>query len=118
MKNAHQRYCLRKERIKKKIRGSSERPRLFVYRSLRQMYAQVIDDGSGNTMVSDSTCLKDFKSKNMSGKISDAQMVGERIAKKALSLGIKRVVFDRGGWPYHGRIKALAEAARKTGLEF
>lgn len=116
MKSSTHRHLLRKERLKKTIRGTSERPRLYVYRSLRQMYAQIIDDNTGNVLVSDSSVGKELKNKN--SNIACAKKIGECIAKKSLDAGIKKVVFDRGGWPYHGRIKALAESARKTGLDF
>ena len=118
MKSAQERYYLRKERTKKKIRGTSERPRLSVYRSLCQIYAQVIDDSTGNVLAADSTLAKDFGNNKKGGNIAAAEQIGKRIAEKTLKGGITQVVFDRGGWPYLGRIKALAESARKAGLKF
>ncbi|MFH1379710.1 MAG: 50S ribosomal protein L18 [bacterium] len=118
MKNALARYKLRKIRIRKKVFGTSARPRLRVYRSLKQVYAQVIDDVTGRVLAADSTISKLNGKVTNGGSIAAANVIGERIAKKAISAGITKVVFDRGGWPYHGRIKALAESARKAGLEF
>jgi large subunit ribosomal protein L18 len=100
-------------RIRRKLAGSTERPRLNVYRSLNHIYAQVIDDQTGVTIVSAST----IKAKT-GGNVAAAKEVGAEIAKKAVEKGIKKVVFDRGGYLYHGRIKALADAAREAGLEF
>ncbi len=110
----------RKKRIRKKIRGTPERPRLCVYRSLRHIYAQIIDDTTGRTLAAASTLSKDIAPVvgKDSGNKKGAAIVGEAIAKIALSKGIKKVVFDRNGFLYHGRVKALAEAARKAGLEF
>lgn len=106
-------------RVRKKISGTPERPRLNVYRSLKHIYAQVIDDTSGHTLVSASTLDPSLKGKlAKTGNKEAARLVGELLAEKALSKGIKRVVFDRGGYLYHGRIKALAEGARSRGLEF
>ena len=96
--------------------GTPERPRLNVYRSLNHIYAQVIDDASGNTIFSASTREKDANSKGANA--ASAKAVGALIAKKAKDKGITRVVFDRGGYLYHGNIKALADAARENGLEF
>lgn len=110
----------RRKRIKKKIRGTPERPRLCVYRSLRHIYAQIIEDTTGNTLASASSLSKEVASiigKN-GGNKKAAAIVGETIAKIALSKGIKKVVFDRNGFLYHGRVKELAEAARRMGLEF
>ncbi len=110
----------RKKRIRKKIFGTPERPRLCVYRSLKHIYAQIIDDTTGRTLVAASSLSKDLRpiigkdGRNKRG----AAIVGEAIAKLALQKGIKKVVFDRNGFLYHGRVKALAEAARKAGLEF
>ena len=103
--------------IRKKIVGTAERPRLAVYRSLQNIFVQVIDDTTGNTLVSASTIEKGAKIENGSN-IEAAKQVGERIAKKALDKGITAVVFDRGGYIYTGRIKALADAAREAGLKF
>ena len=109
----------RHERIRKKVAGTPERPRLSVYRSLDHMYAQIIDDYSKQTVVSASSIDKEFKDKKShKGNIATAKQVGELIAKKALGKGVKKVVFDRGGYLYHGRVKALAEAAREAGLDF
>ena len=111
----------RHERIRKKVVGTTERTRLSVYRSLSHMYAQVIDDFKGSTIAAASSLDKELKGKDKKsgkGNISAAKQVGELIAKKALKKGIKRVVFDRGGYLYHGRVKALADAARENGLEF
>ncbi len=100
-------------RIRRKLSGSTERPRLNVYRSLSHIYAQVIDDQTGVTLVAAST----IKAKT-GGNVAAAKEVGTEIAQKAIEKGIKKVVFDRGGYLYHGRIKALADAAREAGLEF
>jgi large subunit ribosomal protein L18 len=108
-------------RIRKKMQGTDERPRLNVYRSLNHIYAQVIDDGKGVTLVSASTTSgnKESKSKKKTGgNLASAKEVGKLIAQRAQEKGVKKVVFDRGGYLYHGRIKALAEAAREAGLEF
>lgn len=106
-------------RLRKKIKGIPERPRLNVFKSNRYFYAQIIDDSIGNTLVSSSSLEKDMKVA-CSGKcnIETAKKVGEAIAKKAVDHGIKSVVFDRGGYIYHGKIKAFADAAREAGLEF
>ncbi|MGE5631154.1 MAG: 50S ribosomal protein L18 [Caulobacteraceae bacterium] len=106
-------------RMRKKLQGTTERPRLNVYRSLNNIYAQVIDDEKGVTLVSASTLDKELKDKvNHGGNKESAKAVGELIAKRALEAGIKQVVFDRGGYIYHGRVKELADAAREAGLEF
>jgi large subunit ribosomal protein L18 len=103
------------KRIRRKVRGSTERPRLAVYRSLNHIYAQVIDDERGQTLVSASTTEKDLRGET-GGNIEAAQRVGRTIAERALSAGIANVVFDRGGYLYHGRVKALTDAAREAGL--
>ncbi len=109
----------RHSRIRKKVFGFAERPRLTVYRSLNHVYAQIIDDTGQNTLVSASSLDKGLgDKKSHKGNVKTAKLVGEVIAKKALDKGIKKVVFDRSGYLYHGRVKALAEAARKAGLEF
>jgi len=109
----------RHERIRKKVSGTTERPRLSVHRSLSHMYAQIIDDFKGSTIAAASTLDKELKGKDKkSGNIGSAKQVGELIAKRALQKGVKKVVFDRGGYLYHGRVKALADAAREAGLEF
>lgn len=102
-------------RIRRKVRGSSERPRLAVYRSLNHIYAQVVDDLSGQTIVSASTTEKDLRGAT-GGNIDAARRIGKTIAERALAKGISSVVFDRGGYLYHGRIKALTDAAREAGL--
>lgn len=106
-------------RVRKKIRGSGERPRLAVFRSASHIYAQVIDDDQGRTLASASTVDKEIRPENRNGgNLAAARVVGSRIAERAAQLGIKRVVYDRGGYVFHGRVKALADAARKGGLEF
>ena len=110
----------RKKRIKNKIRGTSERPRLTVFRSSRHIYVQIIDDVFSNTLVESSSLSKELKTKcnGYGGNIKSALLIGESIAKLALEKGINKVVFDRNGFLYHGRIKAVAESAREHGLEF
>ena len=103
-------------RVRKKVSGTPERPRLSVYRSEKNIYAQIIDDVAGNTIVSCSTLDKDVKTKHANKEA--AKEVGTLIAKKAIEKNIKTVVFDRGGYIYHGVVKELAEAAREAGLEF
>lgn len=106
-------------RVRKKISGSGERPRLAVFRSASHIYAQVIDDGQGRTLASASTVDKEIREQNRNGgNLAAAKVVGSRIAERASRLGIKRVVYDRGGYLFHGRVKALADAAREGGLEF
>lgn len=108
-----------KNRIRAKIRGTSERPRLSIFRSNENIYAQIIDDVSGKTMLSSSTLDKNIRSLIKAGGNCDAsKLVGESIAKKSLENNILKVVFDRGGRLYHGRVKALADAAREQGLQF
>jgi len=102
-------------RIRKKVSGTQERPRLAVYRSLNHIYAQVIDDVSGKTLVAASTTEKDLKGAT-GGNIEAAQKVGRAIAERAISAGVENVVFDRGGYVYHGRVKALLDATREAGL--
>lgn len=104
----------RVRRIQKRIRGTSERPRLSVFRSNKQIYAQIINDEAGSTLAAASS----LKLEKIGGNIKGAQSIGEEIAKKAIEKGIKKVVFDRRDYRYHGRVKALAEAARKAGLIF
>lgn len=108
----------RVKRIRKKISGTSERPRLCVFKSAKHIYAQVIDDVSGTTVASMSTVNKGFTEGEEKGKIGAAKQVGALIAEKAKAAGINEVVFDRGGYIYHGRIKALSEGAREGGLKF
>lgn len=105
-------------RIRKTVSGSPERPRLSVYRSLNNIYAQIIDDSRGATIVAASTRDKEFDRGKLKGKTETSKKVGELIAAKAIAKGVKRVVFDRGGYLYHGRVKSLAEGAREAGLEF
>lgn len=109
-----------KTRLRKKISGTSEMPRLSVYRSLNQVYAQIIDDATGNTLVAASSLSKELAEelKNAKGKISKSKLVGNLVAKKALEKKITNVVFDRNGYKYHGRIQAVAEGAREAGLKF
>jgi len=102
-------------RIREKMAGTAERPRLNVYRSLNHIYAQVIDDQKGETLLSASTLQAKAKT---GGNVAAAKEIGKAIAEQAVAKGIKRVVFDRGGYLYHGRVKALADAAREAGLEF
>ena len=106
-------------RIRKKISGTPERPRLAVFRSQSHIYAQVIDDGTGRTVVAASTLDKDLKGALKKGSdLAAAQAVGKLVAERAVQAGVTKVVFDRGGYLYHGRVKALADAAREGGLEF
>lgn len=109
----------RKLRIRNKVAGSNQRPRLNVFRSLQNLYAQLIDDVEQKTIISCSTLDKEVKGKTgYGGNIKAATALGEEVAKRAQAKGVKRIVFDRAGYLYHGRIKALAEALRKGGLEF
>ncbi len=109
----------RQKRIRKKVIGTAERPRFAVFRSSNHIYAQIINDDAGHTIISASTLDKDLVShKGHKGNSDAAKRVGEVLAKKALDKGVKKVVFDRGGYIYHGRIKALADGAREGGLEF
>jgi large subunit ribosomal protein L18 len=105
-------------RIREKMAGTTERPRLNVYRSLNHIYTQVIDDSTGATIASASTVTKKGEGKKVGGNIAAAVEVGKLIAQRAQEKGVKKVVFDRGGYLYHGRVKALADAAREAGLEF
>lgn len=109
----------RKERIRKKLSGSPERPRLTVYKSLRHLHAQVVDDSSGRTLVAASTISKELKGKLDEGdKKAAAKQVGLLIAEKCKAAKIDKVVFDRNGYPYHGRVAAIADGAREGGLQF
>jgi large subunit ribosomal protein L18 len=103
-------------RIRKKLRGTTERPRLAVFRSVAHIYAQVIDDSKGVTLAAASSTEKGIA--GTGGNVSAATTIGKKVAERAKELGIGKVVFDRGGYLYHGRVKALAEAAREAGLEF
>ena len=118
-KNSKEETRKRHQRVRLKLAGTTESPRLAVYRSTKHIYAQLIDDVKGVTIVSASSVDKDLKEKlGHGGNIESAKAVGEAIAKKALKKGVKDVVFDRGGFLYHGRIAALADAAREAGLNF
>jgi large subunit ribosomal protein L18 len=110
----------RKKRVRKHVRGTSERPRLSVFKSARHIYAQIVDDTTARTLVNASSLSKEFlsASQGKGGNKAGAARVGELIAKQAAEKGIKRVVFDRNGFLYHGRVKTLAEAAREHGLDF
>jgi large subunit ribosomal protein L18 len=106
-------------RVRKGVQGTPDRPRLCVFRSLRHIHAQVIDDTQGRTLVAASTLDDEVRSQlDGKDKTGQAGVVGQVLAKRALAAGIKQVVFDRGGYRYHGRVKGLADAARKAGLEF
>ncbi|MBE0597503.1 MAG: 50S ribosomal protein L18 [Desulfuromonadales bacterium] len=108
----------RQVRVRRKVNGTAERPRLCIFRSARHIYAQIIEDASGKTLVTASTLTKDAAGDGYTGNIEAAKSVGAAVARKALEQNIKQVVFDRNGFLYHGRIKALAEAAREAGLSF
>jgi len=109
----------RHNRVRTKVAGTPERPRLNVFRSLNNIYVQVVDDTTQHTLVAASTIDKELKTKVKSGgNVESARLVGELVAKRAKEKGIQKVVFDRGGYQYHGRVKSLAEAAREAGLEF
>ncbi|HEY7209138.1 MAG TPA: 50S ribosomal protein L18 [Bryobacteraceae bacterium] len=104
------------KRIRSRVAGTPERPRLAVFRSVNHIYAQVIDDGQGHTLVSAASTEKDVRGKG--GNVEGAKLIGKKVAERAKEKGISKVVFDRGGYQYHGRVKALADAARQAGLEF
>ena len=106
----------RHARVRKTLTGTVKRPRLAVYRSNRYIYAQVIDDASGHTVAAASSQEKDLRSKSLS--VDTASQVGKLLAERAKTAGVSNVVFDRGGYKFHGRVKALADAAREAGLEF
>lgn len=121
MITATQRGTIRKRvhaRVRAKVAGTAERPRLNVFRSLNHIYAQVIDDASATTLAAASTIAKKGEDKISGGNIDAAAHVGRLVAERAKEKGVTKVVFDRGGYLYHGRIKALADAAREAGLEF
>lgn len=107
-------------KFRKKMKGTTERPRISVFRSLNQVYAQLIDDISGKTILSASSLSKDIQDeiKNTKGKIEKSKIVGKLLAKKAIEKGISTVIFDRSGYRYHGRIQAIADGAREGGLKF
>ncbi|MDQ2711446.1 MAG: 50S ribosomal protein L18 [Acidobacteriota bacterium] len=104
------------KRIRSRVAGTQERPRLAVFRSVNHIYAQVIDDGQGHTLVAAASTEKDLRGKG--GNLEGAKLIGKAVAERAKEKGISKVVFDRGGYLYHGRVKALADAARAAGLEF
>jgi large subunit ribosomal protein L18 len=106
------------DRIRKKMQGTAERPRLNVYRSLNHIYVQVIDDLHGQTLVSASTAEGKKEDRRTGGNVASAKAIGKAIAERAKAKGVTQVVFDRGGYIYHGRVKALADAAREAGLKF
>ena len=106
------------DRIRKKMQGTAERPRLNVYRSLNHIYVQVIDDLHGTTLVSASTAEGKKEDRRSGGNVAAAKAIGKTIAERAKAKGVTKVVFDRGGYIYHGRVKAVAEAAREAGLQF
>ena len=109
----------RHDRVRKKLRGTTERPRLCVFRSLRHIYVQVVDDDQGRTLAAASTAAPDFRrEQKYGGNRAAAKLVGKMIAERSIEKGIRTVVFDRGGYRYHGRIQVLAEAAREAGLKF
>ncbi len=116
-KTRGQRRYLRHLRLRKKVRGTENRPRLAVYRSLKHIYAQIIDDDGGRTLIGLSDQAKEVVAEG-EGKIAVSFAVGKLLAERAAAAGVKKVVFDRGGYPYHGRVKAVADGARKGGLEF
>ena len=117
--NKTQARVRRHRRVRKNIMGTSERPRLNVFRSLQHIYAQVIDDTAGHTLISASTVDGELREQcSTLAKTDAAKLVGKIIAARALANGVTKVVFDRGGYQYHGRVKALADAAREAGLEF
>ena len=117
--NSNQKRQIRHKRVREIVQGTPDRPRLNVYRSLNHIYAQIIDDVEGKTLVAASSLGNDIKSnlKNTGNKEA-AKLVGNLVGKKALEKGIETVIFDRGGYLYHGRIKELAEGAREAGLKF
>ena len=118
-KNSNVARIKRHQRVRKNISGTAERPRLNVYRSLNHIYAQIIDDTVGNTLVSASTLQKDVKAElEKTNDVAAAAYLGKVIAEKAIAAGITTVVFDRGGFVYHGKVQALADAAREAGLNF
>ncbi len=117
IKKKYKKRLKRRKGIRKKIFGVKERPRLSVFRSSKNIYCQLIDDTTGRTLASASTLTKDIKDKlPYGGNAKAAELVGQKIAEEALKLGITKIVFDRGGYKYHGRVKALADSARKNNL--
>ena len=121
MINLRQRNNIRQRvhsRIRAKMSGTAERPRLNVYRSLNHIYTQLIDDANGVTLAAASSVAKKGSEQKTGGNVEAAKLVGQMIAERGIEKGVKKVVFDRGGYLYHGRIKALADAAREAGLDF
>lgn len=108
----------RHQRVRKRVGGTAERPRLAVFRSDRHIYAQIIDDQAGRTLAAASSLEAAFRAEQRGNNIPAAQRVGKLLAERAVAAGVGKVVFDRGGYLYHGRVKALAEGAREGGLEF
>ena len=119
-KNTRERWSKKKASIRKKISGTAERPRLTIYRSGKHIYARIIDDAAGRTIVAASTLSKELREgvKTTKSKMEVAKMVGKTAAKLALDKNIKEVVYDRNGYLYHGRVKAVADGAREAGLKF
>ncbi|MCE2490351.1 MAG: 50S ribosomal protein L18 [Anaerolineae bacterium] len=118
-KRKHKARERRHRRLRARVQGSSERPRLCVFRSLTHIYAQLIDDDEGHTLVAASTIDRDLRAQvTEKSPIEAARMVGQLVGERAQQAGVKRVVFDRGGYRYHGRVAALAEGARAAGLDF
>ena len=110
---------IRHRRIRRRVKGQAERPRLAVFRSVKQIYAQIIDDERGHTLVAASSLEPELRADcKTAGRVGGAVIVGETVAKRAMTAGISKVVLDRGGYRYHGRVKALADAARSEGLDF
>lgn len=108
----------RKARIRRRVHGTAARPRLSVYKSLHHVYAQVVDDAEGRTLASASTMSSELREQDVRNTVDGARAVGTLVARRARESGIRQVVFDRSGYPYHGKVRALAEAAREGGLEF
>ncbi len=119
LKEKNRRRLKRHKGIRKKVFGDKEKPRLSVYRSSKNIYCQLIDDTTGKTLASASTLIKDIKDKlPYNGNVEAAKLVGQKIAEEATKIGITKVVFDRSGYKYHGRVKALADSARENNLVF
>jgi large subunit ribosomal protein L18 len=116
----HERWKKKKASIRKDVRGTTERPRLTIYRSAKHIYAQIVDDTTGRTLVSASTVSKDLREelKKATSAMEVCKMVGAQAAKRALAKNIQQVVYDRNGYLYHGRVKAVADGAREAGLKF
>jgi large subunit ribosomal protein L18 len=119
LKKKNKRRLKRRKGIRKRVFGVKERPRLSIFRSSKNIFCQIIDDTTGKTLASASTLTKDVKGKlSYGGNIKAAELVGQRIAEEASKIGVSKIVFDRGGYKYHGRIKALADTARANKLDF